>query len=423
MLKKVLKASSILTSSNFIVAISGLFIISIIAKSLTIEEVGIFAIIQTYVLSINSLINFQTWYTVNKYYPSVKDDKDKLNSLLKYSYFLDIVTAIIGTIVSIILIKFIGNMINIDESYYFITQLFSLSILFNVTGTATGYFRNKDKYRVFLLSDVFSTIFKIIGISYCYFYSSNIESYLIVILISVFIKSIYINIFLLKNNYKNIFGAKISLIKKEFNDIQSYSIITSITNGFDLLFRQGDILVVSFFFGAYYAGIFKMIKTFGGLMGQVTAPISIVIYPIISELVQKNKLIELKQIMNKSIIILTIISIIGLIIFHYLANYLILLIFNETYLPYVDYLFYYIIIMFISTIFMALHPITNLINLHKEVMYLIIIKLPLFIIMIFFLKIYFDFYGFLIAVFIETIITILIKYYWIDKYFTKGIIK
>lgn len=415
MIKKIAKSSSLLMSSNFIVAIGGLITISLIAKKLTISELGIFAIIQTYVLAINSLISFQTWYTVNKYYPLAKDDDKILGSLLKYSYKLDISTAIVGTIISIILINFIGHYIKIPDSYFFITQIYSLSILFNIVGTATGYLRSKNRYKEFVYSDIFSTIFKVTGLLFCYFLFPSIEAFLITILLSYLVKSLYMNYSLLKYKLKEIFYSDMSVIKKKFDDIHSYSITTSVTNGFDILFRQGDILLVSVFFGTYYAGLFKMVKTFSGLIGQITGPISIVIYPIISELINKSKFNELNHLLIKSLLFLTILSIIGLYLFILLEDNLITFFFNSDYLAYTEYLNFYIFIMVLSIIFMAIHPIVNLIGLHKETMYLTMVKLPIFIVLIYLLKDYFGFMGFLIAVLIETIITICIKTFWVYK--------
>lgn len=415
MIKKILSSSSLLAMSNVIVAIGGVLMISLIAKKLTIEELGLFAVIQTYVLAINSLINFQTWYTVVKYYPFVKNDSDLLNSLLKYSFKLDVITAIIGTIIATVSIYLIGGLLNIPESYYTATQLFSLSILINITGTATGYFRSKDQYKEFVYSDILSTLFKIVGSIVTYYYFPSIEAFLSVLVITYFIKSFYLNFILLNNKLKEILFVNTSILHKKFESLHNYSIVTSITNGFDILFRQGDILVVSVFFGTHYAGIFKMMKTFVGLITQITNPISIVLYPIVSDLINQKKIVELKKLSIKSFYILSGLGVIGFISFILLEDYLMLLLFNSSYLEYTNYLNAYLAIIILSIIFTIIHPIANLIELHTEVMILTIIKLFLFIALVYMLKIEFAFTGFLIAVFIETISTILIKLYMIYK--------
>ena len=80
----------------------------------------------------------------------------------------------------------------------------------------------------------------------------------------------------LKNRFNEIINSDNTLIHSKFDNIRNYFIVTSITNGFDILFRQADLFVVSIFFGTHYAGIFKMIKTFVGLITQITNPIYIV---------------------------------------------------------------------------------------------------------------------------------------------------
>ena len=415
MIKKIASSSSLLAFSNIIVAIGGVIMVSLAAKKLTISEVGLFAVIQTFILAVNSLINFQTWYTVVKYFPSVKDDERYLNSLLKYSFKLDIVTAIIGTIVAIFLIYFVGGLLNIPESYYSITQLFALSILINITGTATGYFRSKDKYKEFVYSDLSSTFFKIIASIICFYYYPTIEAFLIVLFFTYLIKSFHINLIFLKNRFNEIINSDTTLIHSKFDNIRNYSIVTSITNGFDILFRQADLLVVSIFFGTHYAGIFKMIKTFVGLITQITNPIYIVLYPIVSDLINQHKFKELREISIKSFMILSIFGVIGFIAFVLIEDSLMTIFFDYSYLQYTNYLNYYLAITILSIIFTIIHPIANLIDLHKEVMYLTIVKLILFLLLVYILKINFEFIGFLIAVLIETIITIIVKLYLIYR--------
>jgi len=416
--KKLLGSSSLLMLSNIIVAVGGLVFISLVAKKLTISEFGIFAVIQTYVLAVNSLLNFQTWYTVVKYLPRIENNK-LFFSLLKYSYKLDLITAVIGTITSIVLIYFVGTILNISEYYYSIVQLFSFSILFNITGTATGYFRSINNYKIFLYSDILATTFKVLSSLICYFYFSSIEAYLIVLLLSYFIKSFYLNLLLIYDKFTQIIIADISLIRSEFSDLREYSVVTSVTSGFDVLFRQADTLLVSVFFGVQYAGIFKMIKTFMGLITQITTPIYIVLFPMVNDYVIKNKKLELKKIALHSIFLFASLGIAFFFIFVSIEDKLITSLFNSSYLQYTDYLNIYLMITLLSIIFTILHPITNLIGLHKEIMYLTIIKLILFVLLIYFLKDIYEFNGFLIAVFIETILTIVIKYIWVNRWYRK----
>lgn len=405
--------------SNIIVAVGGLAFVSLIAKKLSINEFGVFAVIQTYVLAINSLINFQTWYTIVKYLPSIKNDIKLFNSLMKYSYALDVITSIIGTIIGVILIYFLGSLFNIPEKYYLLAQIFSFSILVNITGTATGYFRSIDNYKVFLYSDIISTFIKVLGALFAYTYFPTIKYFLIVLLFSYGAKSFYLNFIFLYGRIKDILKSDTILIKNEFKDIKEYSWVTSVTGAFDVIFRQADTLIVSVFFGVHYAGIFKMIKTFMGLITQITSPIYLVLFPMVNEYVVNNKKQELKKVAYKSILIFSILGIFTYLIFLILEDWLIIHLFNISYVQYTDYLNVYLCITIISIVFTIVHPITNLIGLHKETMYLTIIKLFTFILLVYLMHNIYGFYGYLFAVFLETAATIIVKLNWINRWFKK----
>jgi len=405
--------------SNIIVAVGGLAFISLIAKKLPINEFGIFAVIQTYVLAVNSLINFQTWYTIVKYLPSIKNDMKLFNSLMKYSYTLDLMTSLIGTIIGIVLIYFLGSLLNIPEKYYFLVQIFSFSILVNITGTATGYFRSIDNYKVFLYSDIISTFIKVFGALFAYIYFPTIEYFLIVLLFSYASKSFYLNFIFLYGRISDILKSDTNLIKNEFKNIKEYSWVTSVTGAFDVIFRQADTLIVSAFFGVHYAGIFKMIKTFIGLITQITTPIYLVLFPMVNEYVVGNKKQELKKVTYKSILVFSILGIFTYLIFLFLEDWLIINLFNISYLQYTNYLNVYLGITVVSVVFTIVHPITNLIGLHKETMYLTIVKLFTFILLVYLIQNIYGFYGFLFAVFLETATTIVVKLNWINRWFKK----
>jgi O-antigen/teichoic acid export membrane protein len=406
---RIIKATSQIFLANLVIGICGIISISIIAKSLDILEFGYLAIIQAYTMTINGLVNFQTWRTVVKYFPESKSDRKCLYSLLKYSYMLDILTAILAFILAIFLLPFVKHLIqlNIKSSYVYI---YLLVILFNIQGTAVGYFRSIDKNDIFILVGGINSILKVITIYLISILAPNLRNFILTQVLFVLTYTLFLNYIFIKENgthiMKQIFYARISIIKNKFPDIKEFSIFTSLTGSFDLVFKQGDVLIVSTFFGAHYAGIFKMLKTIGGLIQQIINPIYLSLYPIISE--KKNNIFELKKIVNKTIFYLLIIALIGGGFFYIINKYLIDILFGEEYICYSNYLLLYIIPIIISGIFTAVHPAFNLLGYHRENLYLLIVTSILYLIGVFLMK---DIIGFKIILYMLILHGIIITFY------------
>jgi O-antigen/teichoic acid export membrane protein len=416
--KRLLKASGYIVLGNFFVGVFGLLTISVIAKNLSIQEFGIFAIIQSYAMTVNGLLNFQTWQTVIKYYPYNKNSDQNLRSLLSYSFKLDILTAFIAFFVSLFLLRFVSDFIGIESNYYLISYFYCLTILFNIEGTITGYFRSVDKFSVFFVVNFFISLFKYILVLIFSFYSSNINSYAFIYVISVLFKTLLLHTFFIKYSsfrfYLDVFKTKIKYIKKRHREIFEFSIFTSFTSSFDLVFKQADVLVVSSFFGTEYAGIFKMLKTIGGLVSQVVTPIYMSIYPIISE--KKSNILDLKKFVNKSILFLSLVALCGFVLFYCIHSFLIDLFFGSNYVQYSQYLILYVIPIVVSGIFTSVHPAFALIGYHKRALVLIICTSFIYIMMIYLLKNIIGFYAVLYMLIVHSFIIVFYKYFMIFKY-------
>ncbi len=416
--QRLLKSSSYLVLSNFLVGIFGILSISIIAKTITISEFGFFAIIQAYAMTINGLLNFQTWQTIVKHYPEAKNDEKLLKSLLKYSFKLDLVTAILAFIVAISILPFIYKIIQLDELHLNLTNIYLLYILFSIEGTVTGYFRSIDRYNIFIYVEGFTSILKFLTIYYVSLFFPSLENFIITFVVIALLKSLLLNLFFIKSIglkfYKEIFYSSTNYVKNRFKDIREFSIFSSLTGSFDVVFKQADVLVVSTFFGSHFAGIFKMIKTIGGLVLQLVNPIFLSIYPIVSE--KKKNILELKQFINKSIVYLSMIALAGLIVFYISHKYIVELFFSKEYLQYSNYLLLYIVPIIISGVFTAVHPAFNLLGYHKLTLYLLISTSIFYIFMIYILKDYFGFESMLYMLIIHSIIIVGYKYYKILKH-------
>jgi len=375
MYHRIIKGGGILISSNIVASILGFIVLALVAKNLSIEEFGVIGIIQSYTLTISALLNFQTWQTIVKYYPRIKGNSELIQSLLKYSLRLDIITAIIAFVFGVLLLEISYQIINLPVEYKYCAQIYLLSILTKLNGTATGYLRVRDKYNIFFKSQVFAGFVKLILVLIILFFDFGLLYIIIAFMLGEIIYDITLNLNFYKvlktDKLNRFFKKSTKLIKNNYKDIFDFSLYSNLTSSFDAIIFQADIMIVSGFFGLSYAGCFKMIKVIVGLINRLAGPVSITISPIISELIAENKFKELRSKLLKSFLFLTIFLCLSFGLFLAIDELVVRVIFNEEYVKYIYYLDFAMFNLFVSLIFMGIHPATNFLGYHRQILYII----------------------------------------------------
>lgn len=416
--KRLLKSSSYLIITNFIVGLLNLLTISVIAKSLPTNIFGSFAIIQAYAATVSGILSFKTWQTVIKYFPETQEDDTSLKSLFKFSYKVDVFTAFSATILAFILLPLLSSVINYDSNYLWIGFLYLFTILFNIEGTATGYFRSADMFNIFLITESINAFLKLLIIYLVSVFNADIKTYIFVFVLFTLTRSLMLNSFFAKKVglrfFIGIFSTPTSYIQSKFRDIKEFSIFSGLTSSFDTAFKQGDLLIVSAFFGSNFAAAFKMIKSIGALVLQIITPIYLSIYPLVSE--KKSNINELRRFINRTSSALLLAGVAGFIIFYFIHEYLISIFFGTDYMQYSVYLLTYVVPFIITGAFSALHSAFTLLGYHRHTLYLLISTSVFYVIMIYVLKDLLGFYAVLLMLVIHAIIIVSYKYIIIQRH-------
>lgn len=419
MYKRILKGGGILLSSNAAASILGFIILSLVAKNFSVEEFGIIGIIQSYALTIGTLLNFQTWQTIIKYYPRTKDDSEYVQSLLKYSFRLDLITAIIAFILGILCLEFLYKVINLPEEYKYCAQIYLLSILTKLNGTATGYLRVQDKYDLFFKSQVFAGIVKLIFVLIALWGNLGLVYIIIAFTFGEVAYDLSLNLSFYKvlktDSLSGFFSKSSKLIKQKYQDIFDFSLYSNLISSFDTIIFQADVIIVSSFFGVSYAGCFKMIKVVSGLINRMTGPVSITISPIISELIAENNFKELRSKLLKSFLFLAILFMVGFGMFIALDEFLVRMVFSQEYLKYIYFLDFAIFNLFVGLVFMGIHPTTNFLGYHRQILYVVVTLSILYLSIIYLFNKSVGFEIIFIAQLIQILLVVISKIYLSNK--------
>ena len=305
--KKIFKNAGILASGDVLSALIGMICFSILAKSLTVEYVGVFAVISVYVKFVNQFINFQSWQAVIKFGNNLeyKNNKNYLEKLYSFGFYIDIISAAFAFIISFFLCDFISIFFEWNADTIVLIKLFSFTILFKIEGSPTAIFRMRNKFIVFSKKLVISAIIKLVFFVYCFYYSANLESFIIATMVSQFIGSTYfINeaLKLYKINFIYFLRFKNVVNFLEINNgLIKFLFITNFQSSIRISSSLFDTLLVNIFFGDYTTGLFQIVKQFAKFFTQLSSPLYKSIYPELVKFWTNNNKVEFKNLIKNGV--------------------------------------------------------------------------------------------------------------------------
>ena len=270
------------------------FIISIILiKIIGSDSYGILILAQSYMNIMDVIINIQSWRSTIQYGQKALVDGNikELHSYVKLGCIMDISTAILCFIISVILPHFIGSLLHWSNEMILCSQIFAITIISHFAGTPTAILRLFNKYNLVALSKTLAAIFKITAIVAYYLITQNLNliSSTIIFMMTDFIGNILLVIFAFYNyskKYKisDIIKAKMPKDSKSFI---SYTLWGTLSEIVDLPVQTIDVFIVSVLGNATVA-IYKIFKQIIGIISKVTGPIQQSILPQFSELSAKG---------------------------------------------------------------------------------------------------------------------------------------
>lgn len=295
-LRKLFKNAGILFSGNIATLPINLVSLTLTARGLGVESFGILTLIITYVGIIDRLVNFQSSYAIIKYGTDAlaQRNHEKFDSLIRLGFLIDGATAVIGTVLSVFAAYFIGNWKGWDVDLVLLSALYSLTIIFHISGPPKAILRLFNCFRILALSDIFFSIFKLIGISTAFALNSGLLSYLIVLAFTDILKNIFLLSFsfreMIKRDLMGFISSDVRLALKSFKNIFRFLVTTNLHASVRLSISEIDIFLVGIFLSPANAGLYKIIKTIGGNLSRLTDPLYSAVYPDLSKAISSGNI-------------------------------------------------------------------------------------------------------------------------------------
>ena len=397
------------------------FIISIILiKIIGSESYGILILAQSYMNIMDVIINIQSWRSTIQYGQKalVVGNEKELHSYVKLGCIMDISTAILCFVISILLPNLIGGFLHWSNEMILCSEIFAITIISHFAGTPTAILRLFNKYNLVALSKTLAAIFKITAIVAYYLITKNLNlvSSTIIFMLTDFIGNILLVVFAFYNYSKKYKISDIIKAKmpKDAKSFISYTLWGTLSEIVDLPVQTIDVFIVSVLGNATVA-IYKIFKQIIGIISKVTGPIQQSILPQFSELSAKGnekRGFEVVIKIHKTILKYTLpISIlVGVTSYFWLGK-----LYDMTYANYWYILFIYLMIQTYALSYTTIHPffitlgnmrINAIIEFTANIVYLIVSYI---------LVRAMGLLGITIAFLIQILLNIFLKYFCIKK--------
>jgi O-antigen/teichoic acid export membrane protein len=277
-------ATTLLTGS------AGASVLSIIALALSARglgaaQLGVLAVIQSYVTVIDRLVTFQSWQALIKYGTDAlrRNDRDEFMGLLWFGAAVDAASALLGAVVGVFGSLLVGRWFGWTGETTRWAMVYATTILFHVVGAPTATLRLFDQFRLFSIQRIGIGLIRLSGIALAFATHAPLWAYMAVWIVADVAGSLWLIAMawreLRRRGFTLTMPASLRAVPARHPGLWNFVWTTNVHSSIRVASREGDTLIVGAVLGEAAAGLFKVAKQFGSAFGQLSDPFYQAIYP------------------------------------------------------------------------------------------------------------------------------------------------
>ncbi len=386
-------------------------------KALGAELFGILVIIQTYVLIVDTIVKFNSWQALIKFGAEAFENKqvDEFKRLVKQASLLDVSSSVVGTVIAVSFAYIIGKWLHWDIKMVPMAMLYSIVILFNLSGAPTGILRLYNKFKLLAIQKTVSSGVRLVAILIAFLITKNVWVYIIIWVVTDIAGNIFLLILgyhiLHKNEVRAWWRSPISNFKRFF----TFTFWTNITSTLDIPVKQLDVFIVSAVIGFEGVAVYKILKEISKVIGQIGDPIYQVAYPEFASMIAKKENIGATKFAVKIGIIIFSICIPIALIVSITSPWWLNILFGKVFAAAWIALSVYLLLQVISTSFITIHPLFVVMGYVQKNFIILAIANASYLVLAWFLGLKIGLMGVVLAYGVQFSIVILLKIYYISR--------
>jgi O-antigen/teichoic acid export membrane protein len=258
---------------------------TIAARSLGPAAYGVLALVLTVGRLSERLLRFESWQPLIRFAASeeVANDKKRMSELYLYGLFLDIGTALLAAVLTIIVGYALMSVIGLKPEHMPLIAIYAIAIAVNIRGVPTAALRFDGKFRTLAYIQMLSSILRLILAAIGLYLGFSLLEFVIIWTVCQALDSLlflWLGMRVIrKKGIPNPLRANPFGLKDRFPGFMSFAWSTNVSGTLRTLTQEADTLLVSAFAGTAWAGFYHIAKRIAKVAQQVGSMMQTVVYP------------------------------------------------------------------------------------------------------------------------------------------------
>lgn len=313
----------------------------VVARLLGVSDYGLLTLVIAYISILNMFFDLKVWETATKYIGTYLEqgESDKVRSMVKLSYILDIGSGVLAFIIAIISAKLISKYIIHSPDAYVLIWIFSISLFIDTANsTSDAILRVFDRFKTIAFINSFQKFFRLIVVVGLLYGGFGIKGVLYGFIVASFvgfsIRMWAVVRTLNENNLRGWSGADLGLIRDQWRGIAWFlgntSVIATLKSGDE---KYLGVMILGYFAGKDAVAYYKIASSVASIMNRVVDSLYEAIYPELVKFTTSNTYRNFKKMIKSTTKGLLVIMIPATIILIVFAEPIINIVFGRDYVP------------------------------------------------------------------------------------------
>lgn len=317
---KVTKSASYLLGGEISAAVLNIFSLAIIARALGPEKLGVLTLFQSATLIISGALLPKPWISIVKYVVQFKEKREMhyIKALLKWSFKIEVIMAVIAVGLSFILSEIIIEFFKIESMYISYFRIYCLILVFQITGTSSGLLRAYNQFRILSISSILAAVIKLLFISIGGLLQKDFLFFLIAYMAMDITKQLFLMVvslnLIIREGIHREKSVPLDNLKLKAQGALRFGIAMHFNDLLGTIRRNIDFVIVGVVLTTEMVGYYKVIKQFGKIFSMLGNPLKQSIYPETCSLKEQKKMRELYR-LNFQITVILIVAFVFPIVF------------------------------------------------------------------------------------------------------------
>ena len=305
--RRSMKNAGLLFTGNVLASLLGLVAVALTARGLGVELFGTLALIRAYVTIVDRLVNFQSWQAMIRYGAEALERRhdEEFKRLIKFGTLLDAATAVAGAAIGASAVYWIGQWRGWNPEVIHLASLYSLSILFNLSGTPKAILRLFDRFTLFAWQQVAASVFKLVGVVFALMSRSSLGGFLVIWMLTDILGYLLLLALgwreLKRRGFSGILTrTSLQGVTRQHPGLWGFVWLTNLDGSARMALKELDTLIVGGLLGVASAGLYQVAKQCAKIIDQVSDPLYEAMYPELAKLWARKDTHQMRRVMVRS---------------------------------------------------------------------------------------------------------------------------